>query len=91
MLERWIGVSHRVGSVICYLILRDKGNVLYKTTVNQLNDEEYRDPDVQEQIRHYHGSLEDVIGIAESGTSLYGYESLLNDDEESIYEGDPNE
>ena len=36
MLGQWIGISHRVGSAPCYLILSKKGNVLYQTTVQHL-------------------------------------------------------
>ena len=62
MLVRWIRVSHRVGSDICHLILSKRGNILSQTTVQHLTDEEPRDPDVQERIHDYHGSLEDVLG-----------------------------
>ena len=36
MLGRWLGVSHRIGSAICYLILIEKGKVLSWTTVSTL-------------------------------------------------------
>ena len=36
MLGRWIGVSHRVGSALCYCICSDKGKVLSWTTVQNL-------------------------------------------------------
>ena len=42
-------------------------------------------------IRDYHGSLEDVLVSEEFGTSLYGYDSFMNDDEEGIAKGDPNQ
>ena len=57
MLGRWLGVSHRVGSDICYCILIEKGKVLSQTTVQQLTAEEPRDTDVQEWISDYHGPL----------------------------------
>ena len=77
-LGQWLGISHRVGSALCYLIISEKGKVLSLTTVKHLTDEEPRDTDFQEQIRDYHGSLEYAIGI---GTSLDRYESSNNDDE----------
>ena len=43
------------------------------------------------RIRDYHGSLEDALGSEYFGTSLDGYESFINDDEEGISKGDPNE
>ena len=57
MLGRCLGVSHRVGSALCYWILSEKGKFLSRTTFNHLTSEEPRDPGVQERIRDYHGSL----------------------------------
>ena len=72
MLGRWLVVSHRVGSALCYWIISKKGKVLSQTTVQHLNSEEPRDPDVQERIRDYHGSLEDALGIKDFFTTLDG-------------------
>ena len=91
MLQRCIGASHRIGSALCYWILSKKGNVLSQTTVQHLTPEETRDHDDQEQIRDYHGSLEDELGSEDFGTSLDGYKSFMNDDEEGIAKGDPDE
>ena len=91
MLGRWIGVSHRVGSAICYWILSEKVKVLSQTTVQHLTAEEPRDTDVQERIRDYHISLEDALGGEGFGTSFDGYESFVNDDKEGISKGEPNE
>ena len=90
MLGRWLGVSHSVESALCYWILIEKGKVLSQTTVQHLTAEEPRDPDVQERIRDYHGSLEDALGSKDFDTSLYGYEYFINDDEEGIAKGEPN-
>ena len=90
ILGRWIGVSYRVGSDICYFIISEKGKVLSRITVQRITAEEPRDPDVQERIRGYHGSLEDALGSEDFGTSLDGYDSFINDDEEGIAKGDPN-
>ena len=73
MLGRWLGVSHRVGSALCYCILSEKGKVLSRTTVQHLTEKEPRVPDVQEWIRGYHGSLEDAIGSEDFDTSLDGH------------------
>ena len=91
MLGRWLGVSNRVGSDLFYWILSEKGTVLSQTTVQHLTAEEPRDPDVQERICDYHGSLENVLGSEDFGDSLDGYDSFINDDEEGIAKGDPNE
>ena len=36
MLEKWLGLSHRVGTYICYWIIGEKGKFLYWTTVRHL-------------------------------------------------------
>ena len=82
MLVRWLGVSHRVGSALCCWILSEKVKFLSRTTVHHLTAEEPRYPDFQEQIRDYHGPLEDTLGSKDFGTSLDGYDSFLNNDEE---------
>ena len=70
--------------------MSEKGKVLSQTTVQQLTAEEPRDPDAQERIRDYNGSLEDVLGSENFGTSLDVYESFMNDDEEGVAKGGPN-
>ena len=91
MLGIWLGVSHRVGSALCYWILSEKGRVLSKTTAQLLTAEETIYIIFQEQIRDYHGSLEDVLGSQDFGTSLDGYDYLINDDKYGIAKGNPNE
>ena len=81
MLVRWLVVSNRVESDICFWVLSEKGKVLSQTTVQHLTSEEPRDPDVQYWICDYHVCLEDALGSEYFGTSLYLYDSLINDDE----------
>ena len=90
MLGQWLGVSYRVGSYLCYWIISEKGKILSWTTFHHLNAEEPRDPDVQERIRDYHGYLEYALGSEEFVTSLDGYDSFINEDEEGIAKSDPN-
>ena len=91
MLGRWLGVSYRVGSAICYWIIIENGKVLSQTTVQHLTAEEPRDPEFKERIHDYHGSLENVLGSKKFGTSLDENDLFINDDEEDIAKGDPNE
>jgi hypothetical protein len=44
-LGRWLGISHRVGSDLCYWIVTDSGQVVSKTTPKE---EEYDDMIVEE-------------------------------------------
>ena len=65
--------------------------VLSKTTVQNLIADKPRDPKIQERIRDYHGFLEATLGSEDFGTSLYGYESFINNYEYCTEKGDPNE
>ena len=46
---------------------------------------------VQERIRDYHGSLGYELGSEDFGTSLDGYDSFMNDNEEGIAKGETND
>ncbi|GFH56846.1 hypothetical protein CTEN210_13322 [Chaetoceros tenuissimus] len=59
---RWLGVSHHVGSALCYYILTDKGEVISRTTVQHIPREEFVKPDVQEAVKSYHSSLDQFLG-----------------------------
>ena len=64
---------------------------LWKIYLEAMIAEESRDTDVQERIRVFFCSLEDSLGSDDFCTSLDGYDSFINDDEEGIAKGDPNE
>ena len=59
---RWLGVSHNVGSALCYWILTEKGTVLARTTVQHLTHDDINLPDVQEQVKQYHIHLDMALG-----------------------------
>ena len=91
ILGRWLGVSHIVLGALCYWILSEKEKVPPQTTVQHLTADEPIDTYAPYRIRDYHGSLEYVLGSEDFGTSLYGYELFVNDYEEGVVKGDPNE
>ena len=70
-----------VGSNLCHWVISKKEKILSQTTVRHFTAEEPRDPDVQERIRDYHGSLEDALGSEYFANSLDGYDSFINYDE----------
>ena len=61
-LRRWLGVSHRIGSSLCYWILNDIVTVLARTTVQHVTQDEIANTDIMNRIRYYHKKLEKVIG-----------------------------
>ena len=58
----WLGVSHRIGSSLCYWILNDIGTVLARTTVKHVTRDEIVNTDIMNRIWYYHEKLEKVIG-----------------------------
>ena len=73
-LGRWLGVSHHIGSALCYWILTDTGKVLSRTTVQHLTQAEVRDPEIQESIRQFHMKLDAAIGEGQ-----YEYDDEITD------------
>lgn len=75
----WLGVVHRVGSALCYWILTNKGNVISRTTVQNLTKVESENPDIKCLIKEYHVSMWKEVGKEEHETDLDGYNDFIND------------
>ena len=56
-LGRWLGVSHRVGSDMCYWILTKSGEVIAETTVQHATAEDENDPDIKPQIKQFNETV----------------------------------
>ena len=50
---RWLGVSHRIVSSLCYWILNDIGTVLARTTVQHVTRDEIAHIDIMNRIWDY--------------------------------------
>jgi hypothetical protein len=50
---RWLGVSHRVGSGLCYWLLKENGQVLSKTTVQHVTRLDLETDDVKAKVKMY--------------------------------------
>ena len=74
MLVLCLGVSHRVGSALCYWIISDKGKVISHTTIKHLTSDNQR--------YDYHGLIGAALGIDDFGNSFNGYENFITDDDE---------
>lgn len=80
---RWLGVSHRVGSALCYWILTENGYVVARTTVQHVTIEKLSTDDVKEKMNYYSSSVSRFLGNSEYTSDLDGYIVLANDDEEA--------
>ena len=57
MLGCWLGVSHRVGSALCYWILTKSGQVISSTTVQHVTDDKRRTPNIMALIDSFDEAL----------------------------------
>ena len=58
----WLGVSQRIGSLLCYWILNDIGTILSRTTVQHVTQDEIANTNIMNRIQDYYKNLEKVIG-----------------------------
>jgi hypothetical protein len=59
---RWLGVSHRVGSALCYWILTANGNVVARTTVQHLTEEELQLDETKSRLSEFNTSIHRFLG-----------------------------
>ncbi len=78
---RWLGVSHRVGSAMCYWILTHSCEVVSRTTVQHVTKEEVMKPDIIAQIRDYHNQLESKLGDNQYIHNDNDFKAFINEDE----------
>jgi hypothetical protein len=54
----WLGVSHRVGSDMCYWVLNENGNVLSRTTVQHVTDDDAKQESIKKQLTEFDEKLD---------------------------------
>ena len=74
-LARWLGVSHRVGSDMCYWLLTPSGQVIARTPVQHVVRTEMLDPDLKKLIDEFDAKVKERLNDANfqnpDGTDLY--------------------
>ena len=88
---RWLGVSHRIGSSLCYWILNDIGTVLERTIVHHVTRDKILNTKIMNRIHDYHKNLRKVIGDDQYVSTESEFEQFVNEDvpdtREEPYEG----
>ena len=79
-LGSWLGVSHRIGSLLCYWILNDIGDVLARTTVQHVTQDEIANTEIMNIIRNYHKKLDEVIRDDQYVSTESEFKRLVNED-----------
>ena len=60
-LGRWLGVSHRVGSALCYWVLTKSGKVISSTTVQHVTQEDNTHPDTHNRIQAFDAAVQERL------------------------------
>jgi hypothetical protein len=58
---RWLGVSHRVGSDLCYWIITKSGKIIAKTSVEHVTRDDYLQTDKRAEIDAFNWRLEESL------------------------------
>ena len=60
-LGRWLGVAHRIGSDMCYWVLKSNGHVLARTTVQHVPEIDLRKDDVKNKLQDFDRIIHDRL------------------------------
>jgi hypothetical protein len=77
---QWLGVSHRVGSALCYWILLSTGRVLARTTVQHVMTKYIAMDEVQEKFQEFNNELSNVMGNDHCIADGDGFYNFINED-----------
>ena len=64
---RWFGVSHRVGRLMCYNVLTQRGTVISRSTVQRVTNLELQTPDIQETFRKFDVAIQSKLNSIDRG------------------------
>ena len=79
-LARWLGVSHRVGSALCYFVIKANGQIESRTTVQHVTKDDLSTPGIKEQIDTFDKSLNEKVN---DENLLYSHKHILSKLEKS--------
>ncbi len=100
VLGRWLGVAHRVGQALCYYVLLENGQVIARTTVQQIPHDDIVTDEVKQHIAEFDCKIalkfgpHEYIADVEPHSSSPGMTDVDDDDmhfelwEEAIPEAD---
>jgi hypothetical protein len=60
-LARWLGVSHRIGSDLCYWLTAESGRIISKTSVEHVTRDDYLNEDKKADIDKFNEKLPTVV------------------------------
>ena len=63
-LGRWLGVSHRIGSLMSYWLLTTQGTVISRTTVSRVTNLELETTDIKERLARFDTNIQQQLNDA---------------------------
>ena len=57
----WLGISHCIGSDLCYLLIMDTGKIISKSSVEHVMHDNYLNEDKKQQIDNFKQKLNDLL------------------------------
>ena len=92
---RWLGISHRVGSSLCYWILKRNGEVISRTTVQHIPELEKSADEMKTQLAKWDEALAEILAIKNFTVDIGGNTGFflsddVQEDEVAVDPDDPN-
>jgi hypothetical protein len=79
-LGRWVGVSHRIGSDMCYWIITSDGIPISESTVQHVTRDDMLEPEIMNQIEEFNEAL--TTRLDDSNFGIAGMGNFGLEDEE---------
>ena len=80
-LARWLGVSHRIGSDLCYWLITGSGKIISKTSVEHVIRDDHLNKDTMAEIERFQQQLDESLDDANFAVENDAeYESMFLDD-----------
>ena len=86
LIGRWLGVAHRVGSDMCFWVLKSNGHVLARTTVQHIPELDLQKDDTKQKVQDFDDSiierLQDQNFLLPTIDGMYLEDIDVDDDED---------
>jgi hypothetical protein len=89
-IARWLGVSHRIGSGLCYWILKENGQVLSNTTVQHVTELDVAVDSIKTRITAYDAALTTRLNDDNFQLDLTDENAFFSLDMDDIYDDRPS-
>jgi hypothetical protein len=85
-LAHWLGVSHHVGSDLCYWLVTDTGKLVSNSSVQQVTRDDYLQEDIKKQIDELNKKLKERLNDKNFLLFNEGFQGMYIEDIEDLME-----